>query len=543
MNKVFNINLGGYPFTIDEDAFEHLNRYLDAIKRHFKATEGRDEILNDIETRMAELLQERLNNRSIVSLKDVREVIVIMGTPEEFGAEPIGEGEASQKQYKTGKKLYRNTDDEVVGGVCSGIAAYFGIQDPVWVRLFFVIFTLSGGFGVPLYIILWSILPKAETASDRLSMRGEPINFSTIGKIIQEEFLKFSEGVSKFGEELSGKASTDGTQETEAGEKKKRGFTPPTSTQLSEILSQGFAFIGQVAHAVFNVLEKIWKPVLIIIGIIVTLSFIGAWGGLIAGMYVLQPFFDYIFPGQATVSILALLNVLFIIAIPFITVILFISKHLFGTYVSVYWRIGLGVFWWINLTSLAIIGGRSAQAFQASAQVEQAAKPLAINGDTLKMVLAESPQNNAEMDFDGELIMLDEGLAINNVRLSLAKSKDGAWAYTTSTFARGDNRHIAEKAAEAIKITFEVDANNQLVVSPYYLLPKGKRWKGQNVEITLFVPEGKYINWEEDVYNMLNNVEKASNAPSIWENPGKTWQMSAGGLNCIDCQPAEPTEE
>lgn len=207
MNKVSNINLGGYPFTIDDEAFDHLKRYLDAIKKHFRTTEGHDEILNDIETRMAELLQERLGNRPIVSLKDVKEVVAVMGSPEEFGAEPMAEtGSGEQTQYKTGKRLFRNPDDEVIGGVCSGIAAYFGVQDPVWVRLLFVLFTISGGFGIPLYIVLWIILPKAGTASDRLSMRGEPINFSTIGKIIQEEFQKFSSGVSKFGEELNEKA-------------------------------------------------------------------------------------------------------------------------------------------------------------------------------------------------------------------------------------------------------------------------------------------------------------------------------------------------
>ncbi|NUQ23297.1 MAG: PspC domain-containing protein [Saprospiraceae bacterium] len=224
MNKVFNINLGGYPFTIDEDAFDHLTRYLEAIKKHFRHTEGREEILNDIETRMAELLQERLTSRQIVSNKDVREVISVMGTPEEFGAEPMQEPAAGGERgkYKTGKRLFRNTDDEVIGGVCSGIAAYFGIQDAVWVRLFFVIFTLSGGFGVPLYIVLWIILPKAESASDRLSMRGEPINFTTIGNIIQQEFQKFSKEMSKLGDELG--AGEEGAKKKVS--RQRRGLIP-----------------------------------------------------------------------------------------------------------------------------------------------------------------------------------------------------------------------------------------------------------------------------------------------------------------------------
>ena len=211
MNKVFNINLGGYPFTIDEDAFANLQNYLATIRRHFQHSEGFEEITSDIEGRMAELFKENMGDRPIVTLKDVNDAIAIMGTPEEFGADPIDESRESTsrrrrtKTFKTGKRLFRNPEEEVVGGVCSGIAAYFGIEDPLWVRLLFIIITISGGLGIPAYIILWAILPKAESASDRLAMRGEPINVSNIGKIIEEEFDHLSETVSELGSELGSK--------------------------------------------------------------------------------------------------------------------------------------------------------------------------------------------------------------------------------------------------------------------------------------------------------------------------------------------------
>ena len=214
MNKVQQINLGGVPFTIDEDAYEHLNRYLKSIHRHFSNSEGYEEITHDIEARMAELFQEHLGSRPIVTLKDIENAIVIMGTPEDFGADPLedepvssgGANEGNTKQrYRTGKRLFLNPDDEIVGGVCSGIAAYLGINDPLWVRIAFIIITISGGFGIPAYLILWAILPKAETASDRLAMRGESINVSNIGKIIEEELEHLSHKVSEIGEELSGK--------------------------------------------------------------------------------------------------------------------------------------------------------------------------------------------------------------------------------------------------------------------------------------------------------------------------------------------------
>jgi hypothetical protein len=103
MNKVQQINLGGLPFTIDEDAYEHLKRYLNAIHRHFEASEGYEEITNDIEARMAELFQEHLGERSIVTLKEVNDAIVIMGTPEDFGADPVDEEMYTSSTEKEGK--------------------------------------------------------------------------------------------------------------------------------------------------------------------------------------------------------------------------------------------------------------------------------------------------------------------------------------------------------------------------------------------------------------------------------------------------------
>lgn len=216
MNKVLNINLGGYPFTIDDDAFEHLENYLDTIHAHFKKSEGYEEITSDIEARMAELFQEQLNGRSIVTIRTVETCIGIMGTPEEFGAEGLEEEDtfyekthsySSEKQtnYQTGKKLFRDPDDSTVGGVCSGIAAYFGVEDPLWVRLLFVLGFFSGTIGLWAYIILWIIIPEAKSAGDRLAMKGELINVSNIGKIIEDEIDVFADKLDEIGSELGSK--------------------------------------------------------------------------------------------------------------------------------------------------------------------------------------------------------------------------------------------------------------------------------------------------------------------------------------------------
>jgi phage shock protein PspC (stress-responsive transcriptional regulator) len=220
MNKVLNINLGGYPFTIDDDGFEHLENYLDTIHSHFKKSDGYEEITSDIEARMAELFQEQLNGRSIVTIRIVETCIGIMGTPEEFGAEGLEEEDTfyektqahshshssgKQTNYQTGKKLFRDPDDSTVGGVCSGIAAYFGIEDPLWVRLLFVLGFFSGTIGLWAYIILWAIIPEAKSAGDRLAMKGETINVSNIGRIIEDEIDVFADKLDEIGSELGSK--------------------------------------------------------------------------------------------------------------------------------------------------------------------------------------------------------------------------------------------------------------------------------------------------------------------------------------------------
>ncbi len=207
MNKTININLGGYPFTIDEDAYETANRYLHTLSRHFGGGEGAGEIMQDIESRMGELINRKKGTRTIVNKLDIVEAIAVLGTPEELKdlnfSETIHESKRSAGesfQLKTGKRLFRDPNDKVFGGVCSGLAAYFGIQDAVWVRVGFVLLSLVGGASFIVYCVLWGILPKAKTVSDRLEMMGEPTNVNNIARMVKEELEEISDKIQdKFG--------------------------------------------------------------------------------------------------------------------------------------------------------------------------------------------------------------------------------------------------------------------------------------------------------------------------------------------------------
>ena len=209
MNKIFNINLGGYPFTIDDDAYQVLNRYLNTINRHFSKSEGCEDILSDIEARIAELFNEHLKGQPIVSIREVEKVIEIMGRPEEFGAEEgVDEGEQtrrSSREYKTGKRFFRDPDEKIIGGVCSGLSSYLGIEDPVWLRIAFAVSLFMAGTGVLIYIILWAAIPEAKTSGDKLAMKGERINVSNIAKKVEEEINNLSDTISELTKEFKTK--------------------------------------------------------------------------------------------------------------------------------------------------------------------------------------------------------------------------------------------------------------------------------------------------------------------------------------------------
>ncbi|NOZ34169.1 MAG: PspC domain-containing protein [Chlorobi bacterium] len=190
MKKTIRIHISGYIFNIDEDAYQILKNWLDSISEKYKNEEDGEEIVNDIEMRVAELFEEKSGHEGVVTQKEVDDVIKIMGKPEDF--EPEEEEESinfsfsNKKKSRKQKRLYRDEDDKILAGVCSGLGNYFGV-DPVLIRLFFVAAVILGGFGTIIYIVLWIAIPKAETVSQKLEMKGEPVTIANIEKAIKDE--------------------------------------------------------------------------------------------------------------------------------------------------------------------------------------------------------------------------------------------------------------------------------------------------------------------------------------------------------------------
>ena len=200
MNKTVNINLGGMFFHIDEDAYQKLTRYFDAIKRSLSNSSGQDEIIKDIEMRVAELLTEKQKtDKHVVGLKDVDEVIAVMGQPEDYRIDDEETENTIPKYASTmSKKLYRDTENGMIGGVLAGLGHYFGI-DKVWLRVFLLIMIFAWGTGFLAYIILWIVMPAAITTAEKLEMTGEPVTISNIERKVREEYENVSDKIKKIG--------------------------------------------------------------------------------------------------------------------------------------------------------------------------------------------------------------------------------------------------------------------------------------------------------------------------------------------------------
>ena len=187
MKITVSINLGGYSFNIDEDAYAELKMYLKNLELHFAGEESSSEILSDIETRMAELFRTKITSyKQVINIEDVRQAISVLGTPEDISD---NDGPSAREKFSSPgyHRMYRDPDHRIIGGVCSGMGAYWNI-DPVIVRIIFVALALAGGIGVLVYLILYIVLPEAKTTAQKIEMKGDPVNIHNIKESVKKEF-------------------------------------------------------------------------------------------------------------------------------------------------------------------------------------------------------------------------------------------------------------------------------------------------------------------------------------------------------------------
>jgi len=180
MKKTISVNLNGSVFVLDEDAYQLLDNYIKQLNKHFASEEGNQEIIADIESRIAEHLKSGLKvDNQVINVDEVRRVIEIMGKPGDI--DDAGVSQETNTQYQSYRKMYRDLDDKILGGVCSGMGHYWRVE-PVLFRIIFALTILWGGLGFFIYLILWIVVPAATTTAQKLEMRGEPVTAENIGK-------------------------------------------------------------------------------------------------------------------------------------------------------------------------------------------------------------------------------------------------------------------------------------------------------------------------------------------------------------------------
>ena len=214
MNQVINASVGATAFTFEVDAYDALDRYLASLSRYFAGSPDRAEIMHDIEARLAELFGGRSRRHAVLTLAAVEAAVATMGTPADFdpvfspstpsATTAMTRYDSRHPARRTRKKLMRDPDDKKLGGVCSGVAAYLGIDDPLWVRIAFVASVVTLGVPLVIYFLLWAIMPVARTAGDKLAMRGAPVDFDSIGRQIERDTYQVAGRLKEWGEGVAG---------------------------------------------------------------------------------------------------------------------------------------------------------------------------------------------------------------------------------------------------------------------------------------------------------------------------------------------------
>ena len=310
MKKTLTVNLGGTVFHIDEDAYRLLDNYLSNLKIHFRKEAGADEIIDDIERRISELFAEKLTAGSqVITITDVEEVIARMGKPEDMEAENDSEPSVGNATRTTiHRRLYRNPDDKLLGGVISGMAAYLG-WDVTLLRLLLLVVLICGvGTLIPVYIVCWLVIPEARTAAEKLSMRGEAVTVENIGKTVTDGFEKVANGVNDY----------------------MKSDKPRTFLQkLGDVLVMVAGWFFKICLVIFAI---ICSPLLFVFGVVfVALLFaavmVAIGGG--AALISMFPTFDVILPTSPLSAIVMYIAGILLVGIPLVSLVWAIFSQIF----------------------------------------------------------------------------------------------------------------------------------------------------------------------------------------------------------------------
>lgn len=525
MNKTVNINLGGMFFHIDEDAYQKMTRYFDAIKRSLSNSSGHDEIIKDIEMRVSELLNEKQKtDKYVIGLKDVDEVIAVMGQPEDYIIEDElkGTNTYNSTAARATKKLYRDREKGMIGGVASGLGHYFGI-DAVWIRIVLILLVFAGfGTGILAYIILWIVTPEAITTTEKLEMTGEPVTISNIEKKVREEFENVSDKIKnvdydKYGNQIKTSAGKIGSS------------------------------FGDFIMTVFKIFAKFLGVLLILGGVTVLFFLLIGIFTLGSGAFIDFPWQGFIEAGNFTDYPIWAFGLLMFFAagIPFFFLALLGFKLLAPTMKSIgniakYTLLAL----WLIAVALAIsIGIKQASAFAVDGRV---VKKETINlnpNDTLYIKFKHNDYfaKNVEDRNDFMVTQDSTGTDIiysNEVSFKIEKTDEKLPYLQIEKEASGKSLSEAKQRAEQIKYGYKI-IGNQLILDNYLLTDLKNKYRDQEIEITLYLPEGTLLKPDASIQNYDRSDDEYFNLHYSSDN--YVYKVENSQIKCLNC-PADENE-
>ncbi|AXB55250.1 PspC domain-containing protein [Flavobacterium fluviale] len=524
MNKTVNINLGGMFFHIDEDAYLKLTRYFDAIKRSLNNSSGQDEIIKDIEMRVSELLTEKQKSeKHVVGLKDVDEVITVMGQPEDYRIEDEENGNQSHNDFgaRKHKKLYRDKEKGMIGGVATGLGHYFGI-DAVWIKIIFLIFVFAGfGTGILAYFVLWIVTPEAVTTTEKLEMTGEPVTISNIEKKVREEIESLSD---KF----------------------KNADYDKMGNQVKSGAGRISSSFGDFVMTVFKIFAKFLGVVLIISGISTLVMLLIGVFTLGTNIFIDFPWQNFVEAGNFTEYPLWSFGLLmfFAVGIPFFFLTLLGFKLLSPNLKSIgnITKYTLLAVWIISIAILTSIGIKQATEISYDNKIVEK-KVFAIKpADTLYIKFKYNDYYTKSLNHYREFEFVQDSanndlIYSNDVRLHILHTDENAPFIQVEKSARGNSFTNAKKRAEKINYKFQI-SGNQLILDNYFLTDVKNKFRGQEVDVYLYVPEGQLIKPDSSIRDYYNSDDDFFN---LNYDGDYNYKVEGSKVRCLNC-PAEDND-
>lgn len=512
MNKTVNINLASTFFHIDENAYSKLKTYLKTLESGFKNTVGMEEILKDVEARIAELFQEiKTNPDYVISEADVDKIIGILGQPEDFLSEP--EVEEEQTEETTQKKLFRDPDDKYIAGIASGLGHYFGI-DTTWVRLILLfLFVFSGGTLVTIYLLFWILIPEAKTTADKLKMKGKPVNISTIEKKIKEEF-----------EEVSSKIKGIDYEKTTSSLKKK-------SKNFFQFLEGGLKAIPKIIFKLLGIvfLFVAVSSIIAILTATIVLLFFGTvlWPFDLLGLNLIPNLF-------LTVSIFLFVLIPFLFLFSLAVRLLRGQSNTFGT-VGRFVLLGI---WIAAIICCITLTGNEIRKHRVTATKTEKHSLALQPKDTLYVNLFPDALQDTEWDFkkNYRLNKLINRVSNESPRFTLSIEKNDApnSLLEIRASAKGSNEARAQDKAEIITYNWELNEQT-LYLERFSRNIRISNILNNEIALNLLLAEGQIIHLSNNLSKHMRYPVKNNQGFGSRKTTGYFWKMGAKELECMNC--------